>query len=169
MGQIKTMRPSPSSAVTGKAELLEQGALSALPGGGEKADQAPLPLFPAARVRAHGSKHCSSNARNCSMPKAAVQDQAHSAAICPLPLASLDHRGLGNVCPDFTRTLVCGSGKIRADSGQSPGGGGWGVGVSSYFHWVRGASLILPQTAPFTNIDSDSVVFQDHRAEGKAC
>lgn len=117
------MRPSPSSAVTGKAELLEQGALSALPGGGEKADQAPLPLFPAARVGAHGSKRCSSNARNCSMPKAAVQDQAHSAAICPLPLASLDHRGLGNVCPDFTRTLVCGSGKIRADSGQSPGGG----------------------------------------------
>lgn len=118
MGQIKTMRPSPSSAVTDKAELLEQGALSALPGGGEKADQAPLPPFPAARVRAHGSKHCSSKARNCSVPKAAVQDQARH-----LPLASLDHRGLGNVRPDFTRTLVCGSGKIRAGSGQSLGRG----------------------------------------------
>lgn len=151
MGQIKTMRPSPSSAVTDKAELLEQGALSALPGGGEKADQAPLPPFPAARVRAHGSKHCSSKARNCSVPKAAVQDQARH-----LPLASLDHRGLGNVCPDFTRT-PCG---LRSEPG---------VGGSSYFHWVRGTSLILPQIAPSTNIDSDSVAFQDHRTEGKAC
>lgn len=112
MGQIKTMRPSPSSAVTDKAELLEQGALSALPGGGEKADQAPLPPFPVARVRAHGSKHCSSKSRNCSVPKAAVQDQARH-----LPLASLDHRGLGNVCPDFTRT-PCG---LRSE----PGAGGF--------------------------------------------
>lgn len=72
LGQIKTMRSSPSSAVTDKAELLErskwaadsggQGASSVPSGGGENADQAPLPHFPAARVRAHGSKHCSSNA-----------------------------------------------------------------------------------------------------------
>lgn len=55
------------------------------------------------------------------MHKAVGQDQSHSATICHLTLANLDQRGLSSLHPNITRTRICGSGEIHADSGQSWG------------------------------------------------